>query len=103
MAEITSEILRTALESFTSEDSITSRTVIFFFSSRRRHTRSLCEWSSDVCSSDLDVKARAALSVYSTLLGGSMGSRLFDEIREQRGLAYSVYSIDHVFADVPIL
>ena len=27
--------------------------------------------------------------VYSTLLGGSMGSRLFDEIREQRGLAYS--------------
>src|SRR5438034_4702642 len=25
----------------------------FFFPSRRRHTRSLCEWSSDVCSSDL--------------------------------------------------
>ncbi len=46
---------------------------------------------------------RAALSVYSTLLGGSMGSRLFDEIREQRGLAYSVYALDHSFADVPIL
>jgi predicted Zn-dependent peptidase len=46
---------------------------------------------------------RAALGVYSTLLGGSMGSRLFDEIREQRGLAYSVYSVDHAFADVPIL
>src|SRR5882672_2643008 len=27
--------------------------VRFFFSSRRRHTRSLCDWSSDVCSSDL--------------------------------------------------
>src|SRR5438034_10179809 len=27
--------------------------VCFFFSSRRRHTRSLCDWSSDVCSSDL--------------------------------------------------
>src|SRR5947207_3726002 len=25
----------------------------FFFCSRRRHTRSLCDWSSDVCSSDL--------------------------------------------------
>src|SRR6476646_11059151 len=25
----------------------------FFFSSRRRHTMSLCDWSSDVCSSDL--------------------------------------------------
>jgi predicted Zn-dependent peptidase len=50
-----------------------------------------------------DARRRAALTVYSTLLGGSMGSRLFDEIREQRGLAYSVYAIDHVFADVPIL
>ena len=50
-----------------------------------------------------DRRARAALGVYSTLLGGSMGSRLFDEIREQRGLAYSVYAIDHSFADVPIL
>src|SRR5438034_2453471 len=29
----------------------------FFFSSRRRHTRSLCDWSSDVCSSDLDTDA----------------------------------------------
>src|SRR5215469_18580123 len=29
------------------------RPVPFFFSSRRRHTRSLRDWSSDVCSSDL--------------------------------------------------
>src|SRR2546430_8363744 len=29
--------------------------VIFFFSSRRRHTRFDCDWSSDVCSSDLNV------------------------------------------------
>src|SRR5215469_11558643 len=28
----------------------------FFFSSRRRHTRSLRDWSSDVCSSDLEVR-----------------------------------------------
>src|SRR2546430_988917 len=27
----------------------------FFFSSRRRHTRFDCDWSSDVCSSDLNV------------------------------------------------
>src|SRR5260221_3063256 len=31
--------------------------MIFFFSSRRRHTRSLCDWSSDVCSSDLITEA----------------------------------------------
>src|SRR5258706_832862 len=28
--------------------------IIFFFSSRRRHTRLVSDWSSDVCSSDLD-------------------------------------------------
>src|SRR5260370_39496030 len=30
--------------------------MFFFFSSRRRHTRFKCDWSSDVCSSDLNVK-----------------------------------------------
>jgi predicted Zn-dependent peptidase len=50
-----------------------------------------------------DVGERAALSIYSTLLGGSMGSRLFEEIREKRGLCYSVYAVDHASADVPIL
>ncbi len=50
-----------------------------------------------------DRRRRAALAIYSTLLGGSMGSRLFDEIREKRGLCYSVYALDHSFADVPIL
>src|SRR5436190_14878984 len=32
--------------------------LVFFFSSRRRHTRSLCDWSSDVCSSDLGLRLR---------------------------------------------
>jgi predicted Zn-dependent peptidase len=50
-----------------------------------------------------DPEQRAALAIYSTLLGGSMGSRLFDEIREQRGLAYSVHSIAHAYADIPVL
>jgi predicted Zn-dependent peptidase len=50
-----------------------------------------------------DVRERAALSIYATLLGGSMGSRLFEEIREKRGLCYSVYALNHAFADVPIL
>src|ERR1700761_4383993 len=49
----------------------------------------------------IDVSApreRAALVIYATLLGGSMGSRLFDEIREQRGLAYSVSAYPHAYA-----
>src|SRR5260221_6167273 len=35
--------------------------MLFFFSSRRRHTRSLCDWSSDVCSSDLQTCLRERL------------------------------------------
>jgi predicted Zn-dependent peptidase len=50
-----------------------------------------------------DRRQRAAMAIYATLLGGSMGSRLFDEIREQRGLAYSVWAVDHAFSDVPAL
>src|ERR1035438_10769850 len=33
---------------------------LFFFSSRRRHTRCLSDWSSDVCSSDLEVRHSAS-------------------------------------------
>src|SRR5256886_7789603 len=36
---------------------IAYRYVIFFFSSRRRHTRFDCDWSSDMCSSDLAPRA----------------------------------------------
>src|SRR5256886_8092396 len=34
--------------------------IVFFFSSRRRHTRFDCDWSSDVCSSDLIADVTAA-------------------------------------------
>src|SRR5690242_21939135 len=37
--------------------------VYFFFSSRRRHTRLTCDWSSDVCSSDLGQIDRAAIGL----------------------------------------
>src|SRR5260370_18631936 len=36
-------------------------TFLFFFSSRRRHTRFKCDWSSDVCSSDLSSSSDAVL------------------------------------------
>src|SRR5256886_8301940 len=35
----------------------------FFFSSRRRHTRFDCDWSSDVCSSDLFRSAQDAINI----------------------------------------
>ena len=42
---------------------------------------------------------RWALAVLNTALGGGLSSRLFQEIRESRGLAYSVYSAVDTFAD----
>lgn len=42
---------------------------------------------------------RWALSVLHTALGGGLSSRLFQEIRESRGLAYSVYSALDIFSD----
>ncbi|MDT5225960.1 MAG: hypothetical protein QOG19_3367 [Mycobacterium sp.] len=42
---------------------------------------------------------RWALSVLHTALGGGLSSRLFQEVRESRGLAYSVYSALDIFAD----
>ena len=42
---------------------------------------------------------RWAMSVLHTALGGGLSSRLFQEIREARGLAYSVYSSLDIFAD----
>ena len=40
-----------------------------------------------------------AMSVMSGLLGGGMSSRLFQEVRERRGLAYSVYSFSQSLTD----
>ncbi|MYW69068.1 insulinase family protein [Streptomyces sp. SID8379] len=42
---------------------------------------------------------RWAMGVLNTALGGGMSSRLFQEVREKRGLAYSVYSYTSAFAD----
>jgi len=42
---------------------------------------------------------RYVLSLINTMLGGNMSSRLFQEIREQRGLAYAVYSFISSFVD----
>ncbi|MBM3571166.1 MAG: insulinase family protein [Alphaproteobacteria bacterium] len=40
-----------------------------------------------------------AMAVFSTLFGGGMSSRLFQEIREKRGLVYTIYSFSASFRD----
>ena len=41
---------------------------------------------------------RWAMSVLTTILGGGMSSRLFQEVREKRGLAYTTYAFDTSYA-----
>src|SRR5690348_18464402 len=53
--------------------------ILFFFSSRRRHTRWTGDWSSDVCSSDLYALC---------LLKGDIGGVIFDE-QQGEGVCYA--------------
>src|SRR5256886_13096830 len=62
--------------------------VLFFFSSRRRHTRFDCDWSSDVCSSDLEVPAPALRELF--LRGFGIGLALLHVALE----------LDHVLRQV---
>src|SRR5205085_4192113 len=61
----------------------------FFFSSRRRHTRFDCDWSSDVCSSDLTGRSRAALAAEQVARVGD---------RESSGLERELQDRDRVLA-----
>ncbi len=45
---------------------------------------------------------RYAMAVLNTVLGGGMSSRLFQEIREKRGLAYSTYSFNQGYSDAGV-
>ncbi len=60
----------------------------------------LCLGMAGVAQSDPE---RYAVHVLNTLLGGGMSSRLFQEIREKRGKAYSVYSFSSSYKDVGYL
>ena len=58
--------------------------MLFFFSSRRRHTRLRRDWSSDVCSSDLFATGRAVVS------GRNLDAQLLAEVSTQAGYPASV-------------
>src|SRR5947199_5370400 len=72
----------------------------FFFSSRRRHTRCLSDWSSDVCSSDLasgdDAAADGPLSF--SLFCGTIG---FEESVRSASLAAAFEAESGVFFALP--
>src|SRR5260370_5149839 len=49
--------------------------VFFFFSSRRRHTRFKCDWSSDVCSSDLGARRRKTTATTDRVVNSAVDSK----------------------------
>jgi predicted Zn-dependent peptidase len=51
----------------------------------------------------LSSEKRYAGAILNTILGGNMSSRLFQEVREKRGLAYSIYSYFSAYMDAGIL
>jgi predicted Zn-dependent peptidase len=65
---------------------------------KRRKTEQahICVGTSGLSRVDPD---RFAFGVVNTALGGGMSSRLFQEVRERRGLAYSVYSYHSMYAE----
>src|SRR6516164_5079549 len=99
---------------------------LFFFSSRRRHTRWNCDWSSDVCSSDLVNLAEGVLSVRqskfrkSRLVPVSAGTlerlRTYHDLRiavapadpagaffvSGRGTGYSTPAVQAIFHDLTV-
>src|SRR5699024_11347494 len=61
---------------------------VFFFSSRRRHTRSKRDWSSDVCSSDLFVRSRRQPCFAGTMTWGRQNTAA-------DGFAQMDYALEH--------
>ena len=85
------------------------RNEIFFFSSRRRHTRQASDWSSDVCSSDLQLRAshelfhpnvlRARRTLQSLAERGDKTlapkyARLLDEAEDERQALHALWALN---------
>ena len=65
----------------------------------RRKTPSSTTSASAAPGSRRDDERRFALRVLEGILGGTSSSRLFQEVRERRGLAYSVFCFSNLYAD----
>jgi predicted Zn-dependent peptidase len=77
----------------------------------RVHADISCQWKDleqvHIClggkAPNLSSDVRFAGAVLNTILGGNMSSRLFQEIREKRGLAYSLYSFLSAYMDTGLM
>src|SRR5256886_3303983 len=76
-----------------------AETILFFFSSRRRHTRFDCDWSSDVCSSDLALQMTGRAPGVWAIVAGSGNDRPYAG-RSTRHLERSARHVDHPLVHV---
>jgi predicted Zn-dependent peptidase len=72
----------------------------FRFAKKDTEQYHVCVGAPGIARSD---RRRFAASILDSLLGGSASSRLFQEIREKRGLAYSVYSFASQYTDTGLV
>src|SRR3989337_3830030 len=76
---------------------------VFFFSSRRRHTRCYRDWSSDVCSSDLSGACCAATSTGSCWLPTRTADRKSTRLNSSHGsISYAVFCLKQKITISPI-
>lgn len=71
----------------------------FKISSKPDLQQSSLVWGTSFKKTNLSEDFRFALSLFNVAFGAGMSSRLFQKIREEHGLAYSVYSTTDVFSD----
>src|SRR2546430_7297371 len=70
-------------------------TIYFFFSSRRRHTRFDCDWSSDVCSSDLEAEDAAFIEEFESMTAQNPNFTLIPTVTGHKTLAWP-YEKGHI-------
>lgn len=86
-------------EPYESAPEFLPRTLVERRDTNQSHLRMSYRLTYDVA----DAKARAAARIFAIILGGTPSSRFNDEIREQRGLCYSISAGVHASADVATL
>ena len=72
----------------------------FVFAKKDTEQYHVCVGAPGIARSD---RRRFAASILDSILGGSASSRLFQEIREKRGMAYSVYSFASQYTDTGLI
>src|SRR2546429_4004079 len=76
------------------------RCFLFFFSSRRRHTRCSRDWSSDVCSSDLNLALAIPRSINEQVEGSEFGAAANQDRANDWGTEERLHSVCHLLTNV---